>query len=49
MKVISKNVLAQKMSEGPREYVSKNKILYWIMMYGYDIKIEEGTKNESNG
>lgn len=46
MRVITKNVLVQKLGENPCEYVSKLKLLHWLSIYGYDIKTEEDVQSE---
>lgn len=46
MRVIPRNVLAQKLNETSCEYISKLKLLYWFATYGRDIDMQEGFQNE---
>lgn len=49
MRVITKDVLAQKLNECPKNYISKLKFLYWLSMYGQDMEVEDNESNESSG
>lgn len=41
MRVISKQVLMERLQGGTSPYISKLKLMFWISMYGQDIEIEE--------
>lgn len=49
MRVITKDVLVQKLNECPKDYISKLKFLYWLSMYGQNMEVENNEPNESSG